>query len=57
MKFPVHIGRYMTVQAERSVVGRHNMPPPLQVVTWTASQSFQLGGHNTLIVHWTLTSL
>jgi len=24
---------------------------------WTAVQSFQLGGHNTLIVYWTLTSL
>jgi len=25
--------------------GRHNMPRPLQVVTWKATQSFQLGGH------------
>jgi len=32
------------------------MPPPLQVVTLTATQSFQLGSH-TLTVHWTLTSL
>ena len=30
---------------------------PLQVVTWTATQSFQLGGHNTLIIHWTLISV
>ena len=29
------------------VWGRHNMPPPLQVVTSTATQSFQVGGHRT----------
>ena len=32
-------------------------PRPLQVVTWTATHSFQLGGRNMLMVHWTLTSL
>jgi len=32
-------------------------PHPLQVVTWTATQSLQLGGHNTVIFCWILTSL